>query len=153
MYADQLGALPTRPYIAGMQVAPNAPNECDNRTGEQLALFGEPAQKISRTRPPGAGRKAGVPNKVTQTFRETIQKLLDSNRDNVAIWLRQIAEGIPPVIDPATGKVLVTGRPGDPAQAVTRLAALAEFAAPRLSRVEQVGEGGGPLTIVVRKEA
>jgi len=33
------------------------------------------------------------------------------------------------------------------------LAQLAEFAAPKLNRSEVVGEGGGPLTVVIRKEA
>jgi hypothetical protein len=157
MYAGRLGLSPAWDYIPGMQFAPNAPNECADRTGEQLALF--PSKEVDsvkpKRRPPaaGMGRPKGSTNKATRSFRETIERLLHDNRDNVAVWLRQIAEGIPPVIDPATGKVLVTGRPGDPVAAMTRLGYLAEFAAPRLSRVEQVGEGGGPLTIVVRKEA
>jgi len=120
----------------------------------QLALFDPtPQVGLSRSnRPQGGGRAKGTPNKVTQEFRETVQKLLDSNRHNVSKWLAQLAEGTPAVLDPVTGKVLVPAKPGDVNAALTRLGYLAEFAAPRLSRVEQVGEGGGPMTVVIRKE-
>jgi hypothetical protein len=155
MYAGRLGWRPAWGYIPGMQFAPNAPNECADRTGEQLALFDTTQVKSGVRRPPnaGAGRIKGSKNRTTQSFRETIERLLASNTENVGKWLQQLAEGTPAVIDPVTGKVLVPHRPGDVNAALTRLGYLAEFAAPRLSRVEQVGEGGGPLTIVVRKEA
>jgi hypothetical protein len=100
----------------------------------------------------GQGRKKGVPNKVTQSFRETIQKLLDSNKDNIAKWVKQVAEGAPAVYD-ANGKLVFPARAPDPAAAAGKLAHLAEFAAPRLSRQETVGDGGGPLTVVIRKES
>lgn len=32
------------------------------------------------------GRPKGSPNKLTREFRETVQKLLDENRDNVSRW-------------------------------------------------------------------
>lgn len=69
----------------------------------------------------GLGRKAGVPNKATQTFRETVTKVLEENSANVSIWLQQVAKN-------------------DPAKALDLLAKLAEYAAPKLSRVEQTGE-------------
>lgn len=104
---------------------------------------------------PGAtkrgGRKPGVPNRTTTEFRETIQRLLDSNADNVALWVQQLAEGAPAVKD-HRGRVVFPARPPDPGTALLRMGHLAEFAAPRLSRQEQVGEGGGPLTVVIRKE-
>jgi len=98
----------------------------------------------------GAGRKPGVPNKITTEFRATIQQLLDDNRDNVAKWLKQVAEGSPEVLDKA-GKVVINARPPNPDAALQRLGHLAEFAAPKLSRAEVVGDGGGPLTVVINK--
>ncbi len=97
------------------------------------------------------GRKPGTPNKATQEFRVTIQRLLDSNAENIAIWLAQVAEGIPATYD-RKGNCISPGRPADPVAALARLGALADFAAPKLSRQEQVGDGGGPLTVIIRKE-
>jgi hypothetical protein len=139
-----------------MSIAPNAPKECAERPGEQLALFGSKEVDFSevKRKPPraGMGRPKGIANKATRSFRETIDQLLKDNRDNIGRWLQQLADGTPAVIDSATGKVLVPHRPGDVNAALTRLGYLAEFAAPRLSRVEQVGDGGGPMTVVIRKE-
>lgn len=100
----------------------------------------------------GAGRPAGSPNRVTQEFRATVQALLDDNRENVAKWLAQVAEGIPPVLD-AEGKVATPGRPGNPAEASRLLQGFAEYAAPKLSRSEVTGDGGGPLHITIHKLA
>jgi hypothetical protein len=97
-----------------------------------------------------SGRKPGSTNRTTQTFRETVQALLDDNRENVALWLKQTAEGSK---SRKVGGKLVPGRPPDPAGAARLLAQLAEFAAPKLNRSEVVGEGGGPLTVVIKKEA
>jgi len=75
---------------------------------------------------PGPGRKPGVPNKSTQEFRDTVRKLLEDNAQNVGEWLGAVALE-------------------DPARALDLLAKLAEFAAPKLGRVEHVGDGGGPV--------
>lgn len=80
----------------------------------------------------GKGRPKGAPNKVTQEFRETVRALLDENRENVSIWLSQVATG--------TGDVKA-----DPGKALDLLAKLAEFAAPKLNRTEHVGENGGEI--------
>ncbi len=86
----------------------------------------------SRKRQKTGGRVKGTPNKVNQEFRETVRKLLDDNAENVGTWLTQVAEG--------HGE----NKP-DPAKALDLMAKLAEFAAPKLGRVEHVGEGGGPV--------
>jgi hypothetical protein len=89
-----------------------------------------------KRRPPnaGMGRQKGIPNKVTTEFRETVTKLLSDNSENVAIWLKDVAEGVGDV------------KP-DPAKALDLLAKLAEYAAPKLARVEHTGKDGGPVVI------
>jgi len=71
------------------------------------------------------GRRAGTPNRATREFRETVNKLLSKNAENIGVWLDSVADG-----DPAAG------RPPDPARALDLLIKLAEFAAPKLARVE-----------------
>lgn len=82
--------------------------------------------------PKTGGRQAGTPNKSTTEFRQTISALLSDNAENVAIWLKQVAEG--------EGDVKA-----DPAKALDLMAKLAEYAAPKLNRTEHVGDGGGPV--------
>ena len=83
---------------------------------------------------PNQGKRG--PNKATIEFRETVQMLLDDNRENVARWLTLVAEG------DGTDK----GAP-DPGKALDLLAKLAEFAAPKLARTEITGKGGGPVVV------
>lgn len=80
------------------------------------------------------GRAKGTPNKVTQEFRETVRTLLEDNRDNVGRWLTTVAEG----------DGTESGKP-DPAKALDLLAKLAEFAAPKLGRMELAGDPSAPL--------
>lgn len=82
----------------------------------------------------GKGRPKGVPNKATREFRETVQRLLDDNRENVGRWLTLVAEG------DGTDK-----NPPDPAKALDLIAKLAEFAAPKLGRTELTGKDGEAL--------
>jgi len=95
--------------------------------------------EATRKREKTGGRIKGTPNKVNREFRETVRQLLDDNADNVGAWITQVAEG--------HGE-----QKADPAKALDLLAKLAEFAAPKLGRVEHVGDGGGPMETVTRIE-
>lgn len=75
-------------------------------------------------------------NKVTSEFKETVRRLLEDNSENVGRWLQAVAEGN--VAD--GGK-----REPDPGKALDLMAKLAEYAAPKLGRVEHVGDAGGPI--------
>jgi hypothetical protein len=86
----------------------------------------------------GRGRPKGAINKTTIEFRETIQKLLDKNTDNVSIWLEDIANGDP-----------LTDRKPDPYKALDMLSKLAEYAAPKLARTEHVGANDGPVEMMI----
>jgi hypothetical protein len=94
-----------------------------------------PAKKGFRPPNAGKGRPAGVPNKATTEFRQTVQALLDENRENVRRWLTSVAEGDGDSVKP------------DPARALDLLSKLAEYAAPKLSRAELTGPDGGPLQV------
>lgn len=77
----------------------------------------------------GGGSRKGVPNKVNAEFRETVRQLLEDNSENVKRWLALVAEGD----GTDSGKA-------DPAKALDLLAKLAEYAAPKLARVEHAGQ-------------
>jgi hypothetical protein len=96
-----------------------------------------------KRRPPraGMGRPKGAINKVTREFRETVRQLLENNSENVGRWLLLVADG------DGTDH----GKP-DPGKALDLLAKLAEFAAPKLGRVEHVGDGGGPVRFVASEK-
>lgn len=76
----------------------------------------------------GKGRPKGSLNKATKSFRDTVTKLLEANSENVSVWLEKVAKR-------------------DPAKALDLITRLAEFAAPKLGRVEHTGEGGGPIKV------
>lgn len=80
-----------------------------------------------RGKPPG-------PNKKTAEFRETVRRLLEDNSDNVGRWLTMVAEG------DGTDAV----KP-DPGKALDLMAKLAEYAAPKLARVEHAGDEKQPV--------
>ncbi len=68
-------------------------------------------------KPKTGGRPPGTPNKATKEFRDTVRSLLESNAQNVSIWLADVAST-------------------DPYKALDLLAKLAEFASPKLARTE-----------------
>jgi hypothetical protein len=80
---------------------------------------------------PNQGKRG--PAKVTSEFKQTVQKLLEDNADNVALWLKQVAEGN------GTDR----GQP-DPGKALDMLTKLAEYAAPKLARTVHVGDPDAP---------
>lgn len=80
------------------------------------------------------GRVAGTPNKATTEFRQTVTTLLQKNAANVDLWLQQVANGH-------------GDQKPDPAKALDLMAKLAEYAAPKLGRIEHTGEGGGPVVV------
>ena len=98
------------------------------------------ANRRGRGKPKGlaksGGRQKGTPNKVTHDFRVSVADLLEANAKEMAGWLKSVAEGAPEF-----------GREPDPARALDLLAKLAEYAAPKLGRVEHTGEGGGPVHV------
>lgn len=73
----------------------------------------------------GGGSRKGIPNKATVEFRETVRRLLEDNSENIGRWLTLVAEG----------DGTENGKP-DPAKALDLMAKLAEYASPKLSRVE-----------------
>ena len=91
--------------------------------------------------PKTGGRAKGVPNKVNAEFRETVRRLLEDNSENVARWLTLVAEG----------DGTDSGKP-DPAKALDLIAKLAEFAAPKLGRVEHAGDPDAPIHTTARIE-
>lgn len=88
---------------------------------------------------PGPGRPKGVPNKVTTAFRETVQRLLDENAENVSRWLQSVADG-----DPENNV-----KP-DPGKALDLMSKLAEYATPKLSRAELANADDKPLQTVIK---
>lgn len=95
-------------------------------------------EEIRKGKPKGlpktGGRVVGVPNKVTQEFRETVRQLLEDNKDNVSVWLTQVASGTE------------DSKP-DPKGALDMITKLAEFAAPKLARTEIAGDKENPIIV------
>lgn len=129
-------------------------------------------KRTARGSKPGerrGGRKPGTPNKVTQDFRETVRLLLETNATTVSALVDKLAWGV------ATGTTrdgpfllagkrtfnlldVIEGRvPADvgvewlvgpePDKALQRICGLAEYAAPKLTRTEVVGDAGGPVQV------
>lgn len=86
----------------------------------------------------GRGRPKGIPNRATTEFRDTIRDLLEGNKDNVAKWLAEVANGNP-----------AFDRKPDPYKALDMLAKLAEYGAPKLSRTEMTGANDQPIEMKI----
>lgn len=96
-------------------------------------------QTVKRKPPAaGMGRKKGSLNKATKVFRDTVTSLLESNAENLNIWLETVAYGDGDLVKP------------DPKGALTLLAQLAEFASPKLARTEHSGIDESAIELVVK---
>ncbi len=70
-----------------------------------------------QSRPDGAGRKTGTPNKVNADTKYAVADLIAGNMPKLQIWLDKVAEN-------------------DPAKAFDLLVKMMEFSIPKLSRTE-----------------
>jgi copper(I)-binding protein len=99
--------------------------------------------KVDKDRKKTGGRKAGVPNKVTQEAREAVKALLDANLPFLQTWLQTTADG---VFDDNTGKYIVLPNPGKACDIVQNLV---EYSVPKLARTEVVGDEKAPQRMVI----
>jgi hypothetical protein len=99
--------------------------------------------KVEENRKKTGGRKAGVPNKVTQEAREAVKALLDANLPYLQVWLQTTADG---VYDDQSGKWIVPPNPGKACDIVQNLV---EYSVPKLARTEVVGDEKAPQRMVV----
>lgn len=99
--------------------------------------------KVDKDRKKTGGRKAGVPNKVTQEAREAVKALLDANLPFLQTWLQTTADG---VFDDQTGKYIVLPNPGKACDIVQNLV---EYSVPKLARTEVVGDEKAPQRMVI----
>jgi len=95
--------------------------------------------KVDESRKKNGGRKAGVPNKVTQEARELVKQLLDANLPYLQSWIVSTAEGI---LDDKTGKYIVQPNPAKACEIVQNLI---EYSVPKLARTEVVGDEAKPI--------
>ena len=101
------------------------------------------ANKVDENRKKTGGRKAGVPNKVTQEAREAVKALLDANLPYLQVWLQTTADG---VYDDLAGKWIVPPNPGKACDIVQNLV---EYSVPKLARTEVVGDEKAPQRMVI----
>jgi len=100
--------------------------------------------KVVESRKKNGGRKAGVPNKVTQEARELIKQLLDANLPHLQSWIVATANGI---IDDATGKYIVQPNPAKSCEIVQNLL---EYSVPKLARTELIGDATAPVVHIYK---
>lgn len=86
-----------------------------------------------------------MPNRSTTLFRDTISEILSGNSHKLQEWLDATANGKDAELHPLTGDVVRKAIPPDPARALDLLAKLAEYAAPKLGRIEHVGDPTSPM--------
>ena len=63
------------------------------------------------------GREKGTPNKSTKEIRDTFKNILNSNIDNLDVWIKKVAEK-------------------NPEKAVNILLKISEFILPKLNKIE-----------------
>ncbi len=72
------------------------------------------------------GRKEGTPNRIRKGWAESVKDVLELNGPEMDAWVRRAAAS-------------------NPLGAIQALATLAEFAAPKLSRVTHTGDANEPI--------
>lgn len=107
----------------------------------------------------GAGRKPGVPNKITSVARSAFLMTFNNLEGELEGWIRKTAEGIEvplirkdgtQVLD-GTGKPVMVRERADPARAAEIMARMAEYHFPKLGRHEVTGKDGGDVVIQIVK--
>jgi hypothetical protein len=103
------------------------------------------------------GRAKGTPNKASTEFRQTVTALLEGNAQNVSQWLSEVAIGKQAIDKDGNPRFDAHGEPvmllkPDPGRALDLMAKLAEFAAPKLARVEHTGDPNAPIQTLNRIE-
>lgn len=87
------------------------------------------------------GRPAGVPNKASTEFRMAVNNLLNHGAPKMVEWLDAVANG----------NIEANVKP-DPGKALDMIAKLAEYAAPKLSRIEHAGDANNPVNMSMKVE-
>lgn len=104
---------------------------------------------------PGAGRKPGVPNKVTAEARALFAALLDKKAGELEAMIDETRFGIEiekQIQGPNGQSATVLGRlNADPGKAVDLILKLAEFCIPKLGRQEHVGGDGESIRVIIQK--
>jgi hypothetical protein len=98
------------------------------------------------------GRKKGTPNKVTAVQRAAIQAFLDRNWESADEMLEDVWHGIEIEKQMPDGTTVVGRLNADPKGALDIMAKFAEFAIPKLGRVEHTGEGGAAIVFRIEDE-
>jgi hypothetical protein len=102
---------------------------------------------------PGAGRKPGIPNRITLETRNCLQKLFEKKFKDLEEMIDETRHGIEieKTMTVEGKSVTVLGRlNADPGKAADLMLKLAEFCLPKMRSVELTGAGGGPLEFTVR---
>jgi len=79
------------------------------------------------------GRGPGTPNKATADARQAIATFVDENAHRLTEWLDKVAED-------------------NPAKAFELFQSVVEYHIPKLARTELTGEGGKPLSVILRSD-
>ena len=97
------------------------------------------------------GRKKGVPNKVTAELRAVFQRAVDKQAAHLGDIIDETRFGIEIEKQMPDGTTVVGRLNADPKGAGDLIAKFSEFCVPKLGRMEHTGEGGGAITIEIKK--
>lgn len=97
----------------------------------------------------GAGRKKGIPNKLTQDAREAFRMVYEGRLADLDRWIRETGDGFEAIhfLSDGTKIPYLEKNPGKAADLLCRMA---EHFVPKLAHTQLTGEGGGPLEMVIR---